>query len=222
MQNVCYRCGRPIEGQLAFCSSCGAPQVRVSTATAPPPESPEPSAGDSPIHPEAPLPPPASLVPGVGIAWKEFFRVAAPLAVLTGMLTVAFAPLGLFVALPAVLFWSISSYRRRRPVPLRTGQGAAMGVLMASLSFAVFLFFSLAAIYFKTTQYRDFVLSRIHEIASRNPDPQTQQMLQWFVTPEGLIVFTAIGLGMILMAFLIIGMGSGALAVALGKPRNQS
>jgi hypothetical protein len=138
------------------------------------------------------------------------------------MLTVAFAPLGLFIALPAVLFWTISSYRRRRPAPLRTGQGAAMGALMALLSFAVFLFFSLAAIYFKTTQYRDFVLSRIHEIAARNPDLQTQQMLQWFTTPDGLIVFTAIGLGMILMAFLIIGMGSGALAVALRKPRNHS
>jgi len=97
-----------------------------------------------------------------------------------------------------------------------------MGALTALLSFAVFLFFSLAAIYFKSTEYRDFVLSRIHEVAARNPDPQTQQMLQWFITPDGLIVFTAIGLGTVLMAFLIIGMGSGALAVALGKARNPS
>jgi len=169
-----------------------------------------------------PLPPPAGLALAAGIAWKGFFRVAAPLALLAGMLTVAFAPLGLFVALPAGLLWSISNYRRRRPIPLRTGQGAAMGALTALLSFAVFLFFSLAAIYFKSTEYRDFVLSRIHEVAARNPDPQTQQMLQWFITPDGLIVFTAIGLGTVLMAFLIIGMGSGALAVALGKARNPS
>jgi hypothetical protein len=138
------------------------------------------------------------------------------------MLTVAFAPLGLFVALPAVLFWTISSYRRRRPAPLRTGQGAAMGALTALLSFAVYLFFKLGHLYFRTAEYRAFELATIHEIAARNSDPQTQQILQWFATPDGLIVFTALGLGTILVIFLVIGIGSGALAVALGKPRNQS
>lgn len=96
-----------------------------------------------------------------------------------------------------------------------------MGALMALLSFTVFMFFFLAAIYFKTAEYRDFVLSRIHEIAARNPDPQSQQTLQWFSTPDGLIVFTAVCLGMILLAFLVVGMGSGALAVGLKNRQNR-
>jgi hypothetical protein len=222
MQNVCHRCGRPIEGQLAFCSSCGAPQIRVSTASAPSAEVPEPASGDFPTSTDAPVPPPPSGLPiGAGIAWRTFFRSAAPLAVLTGMLTVVLPPLGLFIALPACLFWSISVYRRRLPVSLRPGQGGAMGALMALLSFTVFMFFFLAAIYFKTAEYRDFVLSRIHEIAARNPDPQSQQTLQWFSTPDGLIVFTAVCLGMILLAFLVVGMGSGALAVGLKNRQNR-
>lgn len=138
------------------------------------------------------------------------------------MLAIALPPLGLFAALPASLFWSISSYRRRQPVPIRPGQGAAMGALVALLSFTVFLFFSLAAIYFKTAEYREFVRSQIHEIAARNPDPQSQQIQQWFATPDGMIVLTAIGLGTALLAFLIIGTASGALAVALRNRQNRS
>ena len=65
------------------------------------------------------------------------------------------------------------------------------------------------------------MIARINEIAAQNPDPQAQQMLQWFATPHGFIVFTAIGLVTILLIFLVIGMGSGALAVALGKARNR-
>ncbi|HXA85821.1 MAG TPA: hypothetical protein VNZ47_12140 [Candidatus Dormibacteraeota bacterium] len=164
---------------------------------------------------------PAELASLVGIDWKYFLRAAAPLAFLTGMLTVVLPPLGLFILLPATLVWSIARYRRQRPVPLRSGQGAAMGTVMAMLSFGVFLFFSLAAIYFKPTEYRDFVLGRIHEAAARNPDPQTQQTLQWLATPDGLIVSTVIAMGMILMVFLVVGLASGALAVALGKGRKR-
>jgi hypothetical protein len=157
----------------------------------------------------------------VGIDWKYFLRTAAPLAFLTGMLTVALPALGLFILLPASLVWSIARYRRQRPVPLRRGQGAAMGTLIAVLSFGVFLFFFLAGIYFKPSEYRDFALGRIHEAAARNPDPQSQQMLQWLATPDGLVVSTVIAMGMILIVFLVIGMGSGALAVALGKDRKR-
>jgi hypothetical protein len=157
----------------------------------------------------------------VGIDWKYFLRTAAPLAALTGMLTVVLPPLGFLILLPASLVWSFGRYRRQRPVPLRRGQGAAMGALMSILSFSVFLFFSLAAIYFKPTEYRDFVLARIHEAAARNPDPQTQQTLQWLATPDGLVVSTVIAMGMILIVFLVIGTGCGALAVALGKDQKR-
>jgi hypothetical protein len=169
------------------------------------------------------LQPPHTGLPGVnGIAWKEFLRPATPVAVLTGMLAVVLPPLALFILLPASLVWSIARYRREHPLPIRRGQGAAMGALMALFSFGVFLFFVLAAIYFKPIEFRNFMLATIHQAAARNPDPQVQLMMQWFATPEGLIVSTVIVLGMLLIMFLVIGMTSGALAVAVGKPRNQT
>jgi hypothetical protein len=220
MQSICYRCGRPIEGQIAFCAACGAPQIRVSTPEQPlnvPAEQ-----QDVPrVFQEQPIPPSGRLAPYTGIAWKDFIHAATPLAAVTGILTVPLAPLGLFVLHPATLIWTIARYRRNRPLAIRAGQGARMGAVMGALSFGFFLPCFLATITIWRTHYREMMIARINEIAAQNPDPQAQQMTQWFTTPHGLIVFTAMGLGTILLIFLVIGMGSGALAVAMGKAGNR-
>jgi hypothetical protein len=210
-----------MEGQIAFCSACGAPQIRVSRAIEPPPQ--EASAPESGLS-SAPLPDshlPSDLAPLVGIDWKYFLRTAAPLAALTDILTMAVHPLAFFVLLPANLLWAISRYRRSRPAAISSGQGAGMGTVMGLLSFAFFLVFFLVTVSLQHGQYRDIMITRIHEIAAQNPDPQAQQMLQWFATPDGLITFTAIALVTILLICLVIGTGTGALAVALGRDRKQ-
>src|SRR5437868_14483038 len=220
MQNICYRCGRPIEERTPFCPACGAPQIRVSTPEQPL-EVPEKRPQDLPPELAKRPFPPGGLALSTGIAWKDFVRAATPLAAVTGILTVPLAPLGLFVLLPANLIWAIARYRRNRPLAIRAGQGARMGALMGALSFGFFLACFLATITLWRTRYREVMIARINEIAAQNPDPQAQQMMQALATAHGLIVFTALGLGTILVIFLVIGMGSGALAVALGKARNR-
>jgi hypothetical protein len=221
MQSDCHRCGHPIEGQLAFCSACGAPQIRVSRAIEPSQQetaiaNPGLSPSPSPVSP-LPIEPSATS----GIDWKYFLRTAVPLAALTDVLTMTLHPLALFVFLPANLVWAISRYRRHRPIAMRSGQGARMGALMGLLSFTFFLAFFLVTISFQHAQYSDIMITRIHEISAQNPDPQAQQMLQWFATPDGLITFTAIALVTILLICLVLGTGSGAVAIALGKDRKR-
>ena len=222
MQRDCFRCRQPIEEQVAFCSACGAPQIRVSRPVEQPSE--------EPVLPEVELTAdqiaavsgvPANLVGRSGIQWKSFARTAAPMAALTGMLTVLLPALGLFVLLPASLIVAIYIYRRTRPAPMRGGQGARMGALMGLLSFGSFLVFFLIAISLNQPKYREIIVGKIQEIAAQNPDQQAQQMLQWFATPDGLITFTVMFLLTILVFFLIIGMSSGALAVSLAKARNR-
>lgn len=218
MQNICYRCGGPIEGQATFCPACGAPQIRVSTPVQPAETADAPAAfrlQDVPFSSPQGL----SLTPE--IAWRDFIRAAAPLAALTGILTFILPPLGLFVLLPANLVWAISRYLRRRPMALRSGQGARMGAMMGALSFGFFLVSFFAGLSLFWADFHNAMLAKIHEIAAQNPDPQAQQLMQWFATPNGFITFTAVGLGSILLILLVIGMGSGALAVALGKGRNR-
>lgn len=158
----------------------------------------------------------------VGIDWKYFLRTAIPLAALTDVLTMVLHPLALFVFLPANLVWAISRYKRHRPIAIGSGQGARMGALMGLLSFTLFLIYFLVGLIFLHAQYRDIMISQIHAISAQNPDPQAQQMLQWFTTPDGLITFTAIALVTILLICLALGTGSGAVAIALGKDRKRS
>jgi hypothetical protein len=207
MQSDCHRCGHPLEGQLAFCPACGAPQIRVSRAIEPSQE--ETTSHDSglPPFPLADSPAPSELSATVGIDWKYFLRTAIPLA--------------LFVFLPANLVWAISRYRRHRPIAIGSGQGARMGALMGLLSFALFLVYFLVGLIFLHAQYRDTVITQIHQISAQNPDPQAQQMLQWFTTPDGLITFTAIALVTFLLVCLALGTGSGVVAIALGKDRKR-
>jgi hypothetical protein len=221
MQSDCHRCGHPIEGQLAFCPACGAPQIRVSRAIEPSQQ--ETTASDSGV-PAPPLPVsalPAELSVTAAIDWKYFLRTAIPLAALTDVLTITLHPLALFVFLPANLVWAISRYRRHHPVAIGSGQGARMGAMMGLLSFTFFLAFFLVSLSFQRTQYRDIMITQIHQISAQNPDPQAQQMLQWFATPEGLITFTAIALVTVLLVCLAVGTGSGAVAIALGKGQKR-
>jgi hypothetical protein len=220
MQNICYRCGHPVEGQIAFCAACGAPQIRVSRPEQPL-NVPEVQQDLPPVVPEGPFPPSGHPTPSSGIAWKDFIRAATPLAAVTGILSVPLSLLGLFVLLPANLIWAIARYRRKRPLAIRAGQGARMGAVMGALSFGFFLPCFLVTITVWQTQYCELMIARINEIAAQNPEPQAQQMLQGLATPHGLVVLTAFSLATILLIFLVIGMGSGALAVALGKARNR-
>ena len=222
MQRDCYRCGNPIEDQIAFCPACGAPQIRVSRPIEPLAEVQDlPAAELTSDQVAAISSTPANLVGRSGIQWKSFARTAAPLAAFTGMLTVMAPGLGFFVLLPGSLMVAIYIYRRTRPAPMRGGQGARMGALMGLLSFVFFTVFFLVAVSLNQPKYREVIVDRIHEVAAQNPDQQAQQMLQWFATTDGLITVTAIFLIFVLVFFVIIGVGSGALAVTLGKPRNH-
>lgn len=220
MQSDCHRCGQLIEGQPAFCPSCGAPQIRVSRATETSQEETIVSGSTLPAPSLGPALP-SELSSTSGIDWKYFLRTAIPLAALTDVLTMTLHPLAIFVFLPANLVWAISRYTRHRPIAIRSGQGARMGALMGLLSFAFFAAFFLVSISLQRTQYHDLMVSQIHQISAQNPDPQAQQVLQWFTTPDGLIAFTAFALITLLLLCLALGSGSGALVGALRKEKRH-
>lgn len=221
VQQNCYRCGHLIEEQTAFCLLCGAPQIRVPKAPEQPFDAQTPQALNPPLAPaDLASSLAAGLAPTGRIEWKTFIRSAAPMAALSGVLTALLPPLGMFIALPASLVWTISLYRRRYPAPMRSAQGARMGALMGLLSFGFYAAFFLSPP--SQAKFREVIVNNIRERASQAPDPQSQQVLQWFATPHGFIAITAILLAMILAVFLIIGITSGAMAIAFAKPPNRS
>ncbi|HEX4604670.1 MAG TPA: hypothetical protein VH724_11790 [Candidatus Angelobacter sp.] len=228
VQSNCYRCGHLLDEQIAFCPCCRAPQIKVSKALEQPlpaQEQPGSIQQDSAAHPH---PPPKfasplaakSLSPSDRIEWKTFIRSATPMAALAAIVIILSPLPGLFIVLPAGLAWTISRYRRHRPAPMRASHGARMGAMMGLLSFGFYGAFFLSP--GSQEKLRDLIASRIQEQASHAPDPQSQQVLQWFATPHGFIVITAFIMVFILVIFLAIGVASGAMAVALAKAPNRA
>jgi hypothetical protein len=220
MQRNCYRCGHLIEEQIAFCPACSAPQIKVSRAPEQPFETQDPADLTPPPTPaEVAKSLATGFTPTGRIEWKPFIRSAAPLAALTGVLTALLTPLGLFIALPASSVWTISRYRRGRPAPIGSGQGARMGALMGLISFGFYAAFFLSPA--SQSEFHELIVNNLQQQALHAPDPQSQQLLQWLATPHGFIAVIAFTLAVILVIFLIIGIGSGAMAAALAKTPNR-
>ena len=211
MERDCYRCGQPINDSLAFCSSCGAPQIKVSRAPELPPSDSGSALPDSSRRAPVTAVEVASL--GPRIEWRPFLRLALPLALLAGIVTAILPSLGFFVVLPAGTIFAILRYRQRRAHTLRGGQGARMGAATALLSFGFFV----AAIVPGWPTLRPLLVTAIQERAAQTPDPQARQMAQWLATPEGAPVLLGAFLGGVLVVFLLVGLSSGALAARLGR-----
>jgi hypothetical protein len=212
MERDCYRCGKPVKEDAAFCPACNAPQIRVSGPAQvdnefPPPGEPKVPLGDASSR---------TAIPGK-IQWGVFFRIALPHSAIVGFLTFLLLPVGLLLVLPLSLGRIITRYRQLHAGALRSGQGARMGAFMALLSFVSFLVFAVPTI----SVNRAALLDMIAERARQNPDPQSQALVVWFATTPGFIFFTAISMLILLVFFLIVGMASGALMTGSKNTANS-
>ena len=158
-------------------------------------------------------PPPAPAQPG-RIQWNLFFRMASPLAALTGFLACLVFPIAMLLVFPLSLRRVIHRYRPYGG-PVGPGQGAWMGAFMGLLSFASFLIFALPTI----SLNHGAMLDKARERAAQNPDPQTQQAMLWFTTEPGFIVAVVFAMFIFFLIFVAIGAISGALLAA--RPKNR-
>ncbi len=62
----------------------------------------------------------------------------------------------------------------------------------------------------------------VEQTAARNPDPQTQQALEFFKSPEGIVLLLTTALIGTLMAFVIFSGLGGALGAALLRRKEHS
>ena len=89
-----------------------------------------------------------------------------------------------------------------------------MGAFTALLSFIAYLVVMIPVIAANRSPFLDL----IRKSGAQNPDPQAQQVAQWFTTNEGFVVFMSIMLLLVLAIFLIAGVISGALLTRAKKP----
>ncbi len=113
-------------------------------------------------------------------------------------------------------------YRRRSSAPLITGgMGARLGVVSGLFGFGSFAVLLSVFLLGRSSEMRELLRRMLEEAASRNPDPQAQQIAQRMMTPEGLAVLVTLTLALFCVAFLVLGSLGGALGASMGprEPR---
>lgn len=213
--NTCFRCGASIASDTAFCPECGAPQIRVAIKTEP---------ADAPVAAEqahAPEPLPPGLVPGK-LHWGQFLRSSWLLLLLTAIGTAVFMPVGLFLLLPGSVVAALRTYGRQQYLPLRAGQGAALG---AGFGLASFLLGIVPhVLYFSTHPgaFQEMMNKAMHDAILRAPDPQTQKTLTSILSShEATLAVALLGLLITLLIYTIVGSVAGASTVALTRDKSR-
>jgi hypothetical protein len=216
MDHPCHKCGNGVEDGKAFCSQCGAPQIRVAV-----PEISAESAAEAPPNtaPVFALDPPAvsgtlrTPVLSAGIHWPKAFQSCAIAAVIAFLVTA----LRLMVPPLAVLgagFLAVILYSRRNPTwSINAGSGAQLGAISGLIFSGIAAIFAalMVALWRSGGPVRQAMLDAVQQFAARSNDPQAQAALDILKTPEGLVSKVLSGM----MVLILVSVAAGSVAGAI-------
>lgn len=199
-----------------FCPNCGTAQIRFSggessslKVTVPVPVERFDFSG--------PVPPPP--IPAIRLHKRTALRSAFVAGVIAALISIL--PLGVILGAPAGGFLSVLLYRRRSllgdPPP---GSGFRLGALAGLFGCAIFILLVSAEIllFHGENEMRNGMIEAVHRQQARNPDPQARQMLDYFMTPHGMIIMMIGGLVFVAILFVLLsGLGGTVSAMLLRR-----
>jgi hypothetical protein len=202
-----------VEEGTTFCKLCNAPQIHVAS----------PDSENSVAISGAPDLPRAFYRGATAIDWAKAFPAVLTAGIVSAMLMVI--PLGAFgLGMFAAGILAVILYRRRAiPAPITPGMGARLGVATGGVGFAIFsLFIAIQVTVFHSGgELREAMIEAAQQAASRNPDPQVQELLAYLKTPDGLGFFMLLSLAVMLVGFLLFSSMGGAIGAVLLRPKNR-
>lgn len=213
MDHPCYKCGHSIEDGKAFCSECGAPQIRVAVAEIILPSDDAVDADINAFSLKHARGTDAGNISPSGLRWPRALRVCSVAA----LISVGMMSLRVLGPLPAILgagCLAVLFYRYRNPLWKASARsGGQLGAVTAFFSSGVLAVFSAIAFAVLRSggQLRQQMLDTLQEVATRANDPQMQATLELLKKPEGLagkLMLATIG-------FLLFSMALGSIAGAL-------
>ncbi len=228
MEHLCSRCGAAVDDNSAFCPACEAPQItylpresedspiRLQAAAVPP--SPVALPPVSPPY-EIPAWPPR---PAAKIVQSDFLRAAIYGGAVGTLLSAL--PLGFLIGLPLAGVLAVRLYRRQTYTrQLSQQQGFRLGALAGLFAFVMLVVVRSVtiALFGGGDELRQAMIDGIHRAQTANPDPQAQQFLQYFLTPQGMAVMAAFGLIFMCVVFVLLA-GLGGLFASRTARKPQS
>ncbi|HLX74429.1 MAG TPA: hypothetical protein VKR26_06810 [Terriglobales bacterium] len=177
---------------------------------------------------EGHMPPPVALRQLGEVAWSRAWR-AANLAAGLGALAALILMLVTGVPQLAFLAWMLGGgmlavviYRRRQHLgALTAGMGARLGAMAGLMGFVIFGLLSLVQLLAMRSsgQLRATLEQALKASAARSGNPEAQQMVQQFLTPEGMRMLVILGIVLMLVLFVAVSTLGGALAAAISRKR---
>jgi hypothetical protein len=158
------------------------------------------------------------------IEWSQALPATALAGLIAAVLMMTpLAGFGLGMVIGGSL--SVFFYRRRIPVANVTpGMGARLGMVSGILGGGIFAaLLSIGTVVLRAwDSIRAKLIGIVEQTSARNPDPQTQQALEFFKSPEGIVLLLTTALIGTLMAFVIFSGLGGALGAALLRRKEHS
>jgi len=202
-----------VDASAPYCNGCGAPQIRfVEPEIIPRTFKVQSPTTNIPAQIESETVLPSATALDKSSALRASL-IAGAIAALLSLL-----PLGIVFGAPIGGFLSVLLYRRRSWIrDPRPGAGFRLGALSGIFGYAIFLVLAAVQIALSHAQneVRDSMIETIHRQQARNPDPQARQMLDYFLTPHGLLVMMIGGLVLICVMFVLVSGIGAAISAAL-------
>lgn len=224
MEKTCHRCGAVIAEDTAYCSQCGAPQVRVpesfTTVATPAAAADGGNASSDNLLASA---------AGIRVNWRHALPSAGAAGFAMAVATMLpllsnFFPLWMLGG-----GWlAVNIYARRTSLLLLPANiGAKVGALAGLLGFAFFAIFTSAYLAIATVvlhqgeQIRATLRSVLEQAAANNHDAHAQALAQWMQTPEGLAFVVGFSMFLFLVAFLLLSSAGGIFAASRARKRSD-
>ncbi len=223
MEDPCNRCGAAVDNNSPFCPACEAPQIRFERR--------EPERESLRLHAATVPPAPVILSPPSSEPYRatttagerrRWLRAAIYAAAIGALLcTIRF---GVVIGMPlagilAARFYRSGAFGRS----LSPQQGFRLGALSGLFAFAMLVFVSAITVVGLGGQaeFRNRMLEIVHQYQAANPDPQAQQVFQYFQTPQGMAVMIIGGMLFACVVFVVVAALAGMISASISNRRSS-
>jgi hypothetical protein len=211
-----------VEDNSPFCPACEAPQISFAS------RQPEPEAVR--LHPETVPPSPLATPAPERVLYHatrasdraRFLRAAIYAAAIAALLSTIRG--GVIIGIPLAGILSVRFFRKGAPelqVPPRLG--FRLGALTGLFLFGMLVLVSTVSIAAQggSDEFRQRMLDIIRHYQAANPDPQAQQIYQYFQTPQGFVVMTLFGMLVTCIIMVVVSGLAGLASAALSQRRSD-
>jgi hypothetical protein len=220
VQHLCSRCGAAVDDTSPFCPACEAPQIRFVPH--------EPAQEPARLHPGTVPQPPVVVAQPEGGLYRpaaasdqaRFLRASIYAGAIGSLLCTL--PIGFVIGVPLAGILAVRFYRKGGLAPnVPPKQGFRLGALSGLVAFGMLVLVRTVSIaaFGGGGEFRNRMVEMVRQYQAANPDPQAQQVFQFFLTQQGMVVMILSGLLFTCVLFIVLAGLAGLVSASVSGRR---